>query len=263
MAEEVVKPKKKKCKPCDCVKGLPLWLGTFGDLMSLLLCFFVLLLSMATFDRKKLNEAEGSLKGAMSMLEGGIKVEPSHERMLQAADMTTDVETTDRVRRIESLIVDYSEMTKVTKGPSAIMDEGDEGFLIRLPASELFEEGSATIENENGILFIKRMATIIEMLPQNLKISVRGHTDDTPISPQSIYGDNWELSAFRALSVAKILTQEGIEKNRITTQGFAEHRPIATNSTPQGKAENRRVDIHFTSAESKGDRDLKTILDRE
>lgn len=66
---------KKKCP--DCEKCLPAWLAAFGDLMSLLLCFFVLLLSMSSMDAKKISEAIGSLSGAMSVLEGGIKTEIS------------------------------------------------------------------------------------------------------------------------------------------------------------------------------------------
>ncbi len=264
MAEEEkegeVKP---RCKPCDCKKGLPLWLGTFGDLMSLLLCFFVLLLSMATFDRKKLNDAQASLGGTLSMLEGGTKVEPSHERMLQAADMTTEPETTDEIKKVESMIMDYNEMTKVSQGPSTVMDEGDEGFLIRLPAHQLFKDGSATIEDEYGLLFIKRMATIIDTLPKNLKISVRGHTDNMPLSRDSIYRDNWELSAFRALSVARVLIQNGIDKKRLEASGFSEFRPINTNSTPKGREKNRRVDIHFYSEESEEIGSSKSILDKE
>ena len=68
--------------------GLPLWLGTFGDLMSLLLTFFILLLSMATFDAKKLIEAEASIKVALSILDVGIKIEPSQNRITLPADIT-------------------------------------------------------------------------------------------------------------------------------------------------------------------------------
>ena len=67
---------KTRCPPCDCPQVLPLWLGTYGDMVTLILTFFILILSMVTFDAKKLTEAEGSMKGAMSLLSGGIKVEP-------------------------------------------------------------------------------------------------------------------------------------------------------------------------------------------
>ncbi len=263
MADEENQEPKQKCKPCDCQKGLPLWLGTFGDLMSLLLCFFVLLLSMATFDKKKLNDAEASLKGTMSMLEGGTKVEPSHERMLQAADMTTERETTDKVRKVESMIIEYNEMTMISQGPSKSMDEGDEGFLIRLPANQLFDEGSATINNEYGLLFLKRIASIIQTLPTNLKVSVRGHTDNTPPSKDSLYKDNWELSSFRAMNVAKELIANGIDEKKITTCGYSEYQPISTNDTAKGREKNRRVDLYFYSKESEIKNSGGSVLDRK
>ena len=81
---------KKKCP--DCPKCLPGWLAAFGDLMSLLLCFFVLLLSMSTMDAKKVQEAIGSLAGALSVLEGGTKTEISRERQQQATPIETQEE---------------------------------------------------------------------------------------------------------------------------------------------------------------------------
>ncbi len=69
---------KTRCPPCDCPQVLPLWLGTYGDMVTLILTFFILILSMVTFDAKKLTEAEGSMKGAMSLLSGGIKTEPDN-----------------------------------------------------------------------------------------------------------------------------------------------------------------------------------------
>ena len=70
---------KQKCPECE--QCLPAWLAAFGDLMSLLLCFFVLLLSMSSMDAKKVSEAIGSLSGAMSVLEGGVKTEVSKQRI--------------------------------------------------------------------------------------------------------------------------------------------------------------------------------------
>ena len=86
----------KKCK-CDCPKCLPEWLAAFGDLMSLLLCFFVLLLSMSTMDAKKVQEAIGSLAGALSVLEGGTKTEISRERQQITTPMEKQDETSQKI----------------------------------------------------------------------------------------------------------------------------------------------------------------------
>ncbi|MDD3506508.1 MAG: flagellar motor protein MotB, partial [Sulfurimonas sp.] len=90
--------KKNKCPECE--KCLPMWLAAFGDLMSLLLCFFVLLLSMSSMDAKKISEAIGSLSGAMSVLEGGIKTEVSKRRIQESTPIESADETDEQVNRV-------------------------------------------------------------------------------------------------------------------------------------------------------------------
>ncbi len=87
---------KQKCP--DCPKCLPGWLAAFGDLMSLLLCFFVLLLSMSSMDARKVTDAIGSLAGALSVLEGGTKTEVSHERQQLATPIESQEETSNRIK---------------------------------------------------------------------------------------------------------------------------------------------------------------------
>ncbi len=231
--------------------------------MSLLLCFFVLLLSMATFDAKKLNEVEASLKGALSILNGGSKTEVDFERVQQAAEMVDERETSESIKMIESLIIEYNEMTKLSKGPSNVLQDGDEGFLIRLPAAVLFEQGESTIKNEDALLFIKRMASVIKELPENLHISVRGHTSDLPPGEQSIYKDNWQLSAHRALAVAKELINNNISPKKISACGNAEYKPIAPNNTQEDRAKNERVDVYFYSKDNALNKGQTSILDAE
>jgi chemotaxis protein MotB len=251
----------KKCPPCDCKKGLPLWMGTFGDLMSLLLTFFVLLLSMATFDAKKLSEAEGSMRGTLGLLEGGSKTEDSRDRMQMAAPMEPVVESSDAVRKIKSLLIDYDEMTKVSRGPSALVEDGDEGFLIRLPARMFFTPGSIQIEHEEGYLFFKRMADIIKQLPSDMEIAIRGHTDTLPPEKNSVYRDNWEVSTYRALTVARELKHHGINPKNITALGYAGYRPIASNATQKGRLKNNRVDLYFNATQAIGNQEDTNLLD--
>jgi len=234
----------KKCK-CNCVKGLPMWLGTFGDLMSLLLTFFVLLLSMATFDAKKLLEAEGSFKGAMSVLDGGVKFDPSRERVTLQAPITLQEETTDQVRKIEQADMDYSEMTSIAQGPSNVLEKGDEGFLLRLPTSGMFEKGSAELKNEDVKLFVKRVSDIVNKLPKNIVVNIIGYTDNTPLPKDSRFKTNDELSAFRALETARLLIKDGVPQDRIHVSGLGETNPIGSNNTPEGRDKNNRIEIRF------------------
>jgi len=234
---------KKKCPECE--ECLPAWLAAFGDLMSLLLCFFVLLLSMSSMDAKKVSEAIGSLSGAMSVLEGGTKTEISKQRIQESTPIESQDETSELVNRVQQAAGDANEMMEQTQGPTITVEEGQEGFTIELPAALLFKPGSATIENQDALLFLKRMALIIEELPQDMEVSIQGHTDEGAPGANSPFKDNWELSTARAISVLHELLIDGVDPKRMNVAGFAEYKPVATNATPTGRAKNRRVELHF------------------
>ncbi|HIP30511.1 MAG TPA: flagellar motor protein MotB [Sulfurospirillum arcachonense] len=253
---------KKKCP--DCPKCMPGWLAAFGDLMSLLLCFFVLLLSMSTMDAKKIQEAIGSLAGALSVLEGGTKTEISRERQQQATPIESSDETTNMVKTAElkKAITEINEMLKTSGGPEIQIEEAEDGFIIRLPDGLLFKPGSAIIQNADAILFLKRIALIIKKLPENLHLNARGHTDINPPDSSSPFKDNWELSTARAVSVVKELIKNRIDPRKISASGKAEFDPITSNATQEGRAKNRRVELHFFSIDSGTKaRAEKSILD--
>lgn len=252
---------KKKCP--DCEKCLPGWLAAFGDLMSLLLCFFVLLLSMSSMDTKKISEAIGSLSGAMSVLEGGTKTEISKQRIQESTPIESQDETSEVVNQIQQAVIDANEMMEQGHGPSISVEEAEEGFVIKLPASLLFKPGSATIENEDALLFLKRMALIVEELPNEMEVSVQGHTDNTAPGANSPFKDNWELSSARAISVVQELLLNNVKPDRVNAAGFSEYRPVATNATESGREKNRRVELHFYGKKSENEGKMKkSILDK-
>jgi len=252
---------KKKCPECE--QCLPAWLAAFGDLMSLLLCFFVLLLSMSSMDAKKISEAIGSLSGAMSVLEGGTKTEISKMRMQQSTPIDSNDETAEAVNKVAQAVMDANEMMEKGHGSAISVEEAEEGFAIKLPASLLFKSGSATINNDDAILFLKRVALIIEELPKNLQISVQGHTDNQGPGKNTVFKDNWELSSARAISVLQELILDGVDPKRISAAGFAQYKPVATNATKAGREKNRRVEIHFFGSKSDEESKVKsTILDK-
>ena len=252
---------KQKCPECE--ECLPAWLAAFGDLMSLLLCFFVLLLSMSSMDAKKISEAIGSLSGAMSVLEGGTQTEISKKRMLESTPIDSQDETSESVNRIQQAVDDANEMMEKGNGPAITLEEAQEGFVIELPAALLFKSGSATIENEDALLFLKRVALIIEELPNDVEVSVQGHTDNGGPGAKSPFKDNWELSSARAISVLQELLLDGVKPNRVSAAGYAEFKPLATNATKSGREKNRRVELHFFGSKSDGEAKTKnSILDR-
>lgn len=253
--------KKNKCPECE--RCLPNWLAAFGDLMSLLLCFFVLLLSMSSMDAKKISEAIGSLSGAMSVLEGGTKTEISKRRIQESTPIESQDETSEAVNRITQAAMDANEMIDKGHGPAITVEEAQEGFVIELPASLLFKSGSATIENEDALLFLKRIALIVDELPNAMQVSVQGHTDNLAPGKDSVYKDNWELSSARAISVLQELLLDGVDPKRISAAGFSEYKPLATNVTQAGRDKNRRVELHFYGSK-KGDeaKAKQSILDK-
>lgn len=252
----------KKVKCPDCERCLPGWLAAFGDLMSLLLCFFVLLLSMSSMDTKKVSEAIGSLSGAMSVLEGGKQTEISKERIQESVPIESQADTTETVNTVTQAIIDANEMMEKGHGPTISMEEAQEGFVIKLPASLLFRSGSAIIENDDALLFLKRVALIIEQLPNNMEVSIKGHTDDRGPGKSSPFKDNWELSSARAISVLQELILDGVAPKRMSAAGYAEYSPLATNATKGGREKNRRVELHFYGKKSANAAKAKTsILD--
>ncbi|QOY55771.1 flagellar motor protein MotB [Candidatus Sulfurimonas marisnigri] len=257
----------RKVKCPDCERCLPGWLAAFGDLMSLLLCFFVLLLSMSSMDAKKISEAIGSLSGAMSVLEGGTKTEISKQRIQESTPIESRDETSEQVNRITvsaaQAVIDANEMIEKGHAPSIVLEEAQDGFVIELPASLLFKSGSATIQNDDAILFLKRIALIIAELPNEIKVSVQGHTDSQGPAQSSIFKDNWELSSARAISVLQELLLDGVDPKRISASGYAEFSPKATNVTKSGKEKNRRVELHFFGAKPKDKAKVReTVLDK-
>jgi len=252
---------KDKCP--ECPECMPEWLAAFGDLMSLLLCFFVLLLSMSSMDAKKVSEAIGSLSGAMSVLEGGTKTEISKQRIQESTPVQSQDETSDAVNRIAQAVLDANEMMEKGHGPTISVEEAQEGFKIELPASLLFKPGQAKIENEDALLFLKRVALIIQQLPNNLQVGIQGYSDNVPPGKDSPFVDNWELSTARALAVLKELINDGVEPKRMFAAGYGQYHPIATNATPKGRAKNRRVEIYFYGEQSNEEGKIqKSILDK-
>jgi chemotaxis protein MotB len=239
---------------------MPEWLATFGDLMSLLLCFFVLLLSMSTMDAKKIAEAVGSLAGSMGVMEGGTIVKTSKEKGTPTSQSPTDANNMDK--QISQAIAEFKELSQNANGNAISLEEGEEGFLIHLPADITFKSGSAQIANEDSILFLKRLALIIKTLSPEVQVQVRGYTDNVPPPKTSIYQDNWELSAARAITVVKELIKNRVKPTRLSAAAYGEFHPIATNATSKGRTKNRRVDIvFFAQKKSLQNKTQKSVLD--
>jgi chemotaxis protein MotB len=117
----------------------------------------------------------------------------------------------------------------------------DGRLIMRLPQDVLFPSGSATLSRE-GELSIMEVALILRQFPER-RFMVAGHTDNQPVSKETAYKDNWELSMARALVVARFLIEAKMNPQNIVAAGYGEFDPIAKNATPEGRRENRRIEI--------------------
>lgn len=256
MADE----EKQKCPPCP--QGLPGWLQTFGDLMSLLLTFFVLLLSFANTDLIKYKEALGSIKDAfgVSVEEPGefegkspnplaLEVPAPKTRVIkkEIIDKVAAKTTQEQQQAVKSLAQDVKDAVAAAKMDKA-MDVAVEGGKVRVKAPDkiFFKSGKATLR-KIAYRVLKRFGVILKK--QNFDLVVEGHSDKIPIKGSKRFPSNWELSAARAAAVIRyFVDKHEIAPIRLKAVGYAFSRPIAPNKTRAGRAKNRRVEFVFVES---------------
>jgi len=117
----------------------------------------------------------------------------------------------------------------------------DRGLVIVLSDEILFDSGKAEVKANAGPVLDKVSKVIVEKVPEK-NIGVSGHTDNVPIT-RSSWKSNWELSTARATNVLHHMVSKGVSPAKLSATGYGEHRPVASNSTPAGRAKNRRVEI--------------------
>lgn len=237
MAEEAVEEEKKEACP-ECPVGAPAWMVTYSDLVTLLLTFFVLLLSMANMDPVKFTEASSSLKDAF-----GMHNEPAHVDfaipVLPSPPITPyspiQQQTTQKVYdKIKSQID-----SRRLENNVGVIQNDDESIILRINDSVLFNQGSAKIAPQSYSI-LRTIADIIRPLPMDLRIE--GHTDNIPVS--TLKYSNWDLSVERAVSVMKFFTQSDLlPLDRMAAIGYGKLRPIVPNRDDLSRGKNRRVDF--------------------
>jgi chemotaxis protein MotB len=231
--------------------GAPAWMTTFADLMSLLLTFFVLLLSFSTIaEPEKFEQALTSFRGAISIFQGSTSPAPVSMRPPEAA----------RSRTIERIAREMKRRLQVLGREQEIDLKFDEGGLrISLPSQVLFDSGSAQLKSDAEPI-LREVSGLLGGVP-GLFIEVRGYTDDRPLTTSPIYRDNYDLSYGRAKAVGGFLNQAGnisMEALELIAKGPTE--PVATNESEEGRAANRRVELFVRATDP--DADLGGIEER-
>lgn len=248
MAEEETKaPEEVKCPKCDCVAGAPAWMTTFADLVTLLLTFFVLLLSMANMEEVKFAEASASIRSAF-----GAHSLPAPSKFSIPVIPSPPISKFTPIQN-ETAAKIYKKVKlqlKSDKIPEDVelIKRGDNTIILRINNSVLFKKGTAVISPTTYPL-LRSLADIIRPLPMRLRLE--GHTDDTKVSNQK--AGNWNLSVERAVAVMRFFKKSDLlPLDRMSAIGYGQERPVVPNTNEVNKAKNRRVDFVLRTNDSLG-----------
>lgn len=218
----------------------PAWMTTYGDMMTLLLCFFVLLLSFSTIDKVKFTMSMRALQGALGVMPRMKKVSKSDDSKMSSDKIINKM----KLERLEKKIKQLKQLAKslgYEEEVEILFNEG--GLLIRLGNKVLFDLGESELRKSARPILTFVGNTIKEHDADD--VIVGGHTDNLPIS-SSQYPSNWELSIARSLSVVKFMIDSvKVPPGKLIAAGFSEYHPLEPNDSPKNRQKNRRVEFMF------------------
>jgi len=282
----------KDCPKCE--EGLPPWLATFADLMSLLMCFFVLLLSFAEIDAARFKKMAESMKDAFGvqrqvqvldvvMGTSVIKQEfspstiPEPSPLDEVRQQTTEVEKQQLDVPDEKKSQDQLEKEALAARMQQIMNEVEQQAEdLREALKDEIEEGLVVVETDETRIIIRiqekgsfpsgsadfnaGFLDVVDRISDAVvrapgRVVVAGHTDDVPIYTAK-FRSNWELSSARAVTVVHaLLMNPGVAPDRVLVEGHADSKPLVTNDSPENRAKNRRVELILVRGEEDGKRE--------
>lgn len=230
------------------------WLVSYADFITLLFAFFVVLYAFARADQKKQHSVPVAIDSAFKAMgvfsqfdakphsqstsSGGTE-QPAlpinivmGEELMSVAHVKADMEKMHHDLQ-QKLATDIAQHTVAIK-------MGRDGLVISLKEAGFFDSGSAT-PHPQAIRALQQIAA--SLAATSYDVRVEGHTDNLPIHSAQ-FDSNWELSSARATCIARLLLElHGVRPDHISAAGYAEFHPVDTNATPQGRANNRRVDL--------------------
>ncbi|MDK2798575.1 MAG: chemotaxis protein MotB [Clostridiales bacterium] len=234
--------------------GAPQWMNTYGDMVTLLLTFFVMLFAMSSIDAAKFEQIIHSIQGSLGINYGATSI--SKETMVtqgekEYPDLDDFVKNINTPSGLSDTLQEMEEMEEIYFKLKTYIEENNlehsveitkdkPGLLIRFKDNVLFDSGKADLKIDAKDI-LKYIAGMLKEV--NKDIRVEGHTDNVPINTAK-FPSNWELSTQRAVNVLKYFIEErGIDPTRLSAVGYGEYHPVADNSTEEGRQQNRRVDI--------------------
>lgn len=217
----------------DDMPTAPFWMTTYGDIMTLLVTFFVLLISMSEVKMKKFKDAISNFQRQPGVFSGSESVVPAdyssastraRQRAEQYEQFLDEIEARDLSDKIQA-------------------DLTEEGIHVVIADSLMFRTGEARLLEPSRMV----LRELADLLSKDVaSVVVEGHTDDRPIDTER-YPSNWELSTARAASSVRFLQENApdYDSSRFRATGYGSTRPRASNETKEGRAQNRRVEIMF------------------
>ena len=219
------------------------WLITYGDMVTLMLCFFVALFNPDESDPTQLQQLISAFNAiGMGASTGGNTISQG-----QSADLGNTImqlPSMDRGRNLGASVRRAMSLFQVEVKSNKVRVTHDErGVIISLASDLFFAPASAEINYEDSRDILLRLGSLLNS-PElaNRRFRIEGHTDGSDTDPE-VWPSNWELSAARSLAVLHYLADIGVDENSFQVAGFAATMPISRDDTPEGRANNRRVDI--------------------
>jgi chemotaxis protein MotB len=218
-------------------------LNTYADMVTLMLCFFVIFFNPDEVTQQQLDSISTSIQtGGLGAMAGGMTLASG-----RSAELGATIMSLPSMERGRSLGTALRKATSVfspeTRSNRLRITVDERGVVITLASDAFFNPASARINIESTRDILLRLGGYLasdELAGR--KFRIEGHTDNLDVDP-TVWASNWELSSQRSINVLHYLTGLGIEEKRFQVAAFADTAPIASNLTPEGRAYNRRVDI--------------------
>ncbi|HIW36821.1 MAG TPA: flagellar motor protein MotB [Candidatus Treponema faecavium] len=216
------------------------WQGTYGDMITLMLCFFVMLYNPTEIDAVQMAALTASLQGDPTA--GGQSL--SAGRLADLGNTVNSLPALDKgkslglaVKRAVSLFAPDVKSSRIT------LTSDERGLIITLASDAFFKQGSADLDIDATRDTMLRLAQFLSSDElKGRRFRIEGHTDNTPVTGTE-FPSNWELSTARAVNVLHYLADFGVDESQFSVAGYADTRPKFSDDTAEGRAYNRRVDI--------------------
>ncbi len=215
---------------------VPAWQTIYCSLVLIMLILFVMLVSYSATDRKKLSALKSNFAGYQ-------EEERGEKERARSVTLPMGRPPAGAAWEREALVVLQQAGMKPDPAGDVSVEKMGRGLKFQMKGDAMFPPGQAGI-NKQIYPYLDQMIKVAKA--RNLFVSIEGHTDDAPVR-NGVFSSNWELSAARAMNVLRYCLEKGkIPAGRLSATGFASYRPLVHGDTPQGRMQNRRIEIFLT-----------------